>query len=166
MGIPTASPGNIYGKFSFYYYYYITFYIFSEMPYLSPGTRQPGSTFPGSFLGPSPGTPANATITSAPTPSNNRSDETSTNLIFLFPTSKNMFPLGNKQTSTLHSYNRHLYTKHYPVYMSQQTFFRMLFTPDGHQWSKFESFLASSVLVRHFARAVSEPVDLNNPTVN
>src|SRR5690349_15713082 len=117
------------------------------MPYLSPGARQPGSTFPGSFLGPSPGTPANATITSAPTPSNIRSDET-----------------NNKQTSTLYSYNRHLYTKHYPVYMSQQTFFRMLFTPDGHQWSKLESFLASSVLVRQFFRAVSEPVDQNNPT--
>jgi hypothetical protein len=50
--------------------------------------------------------------------------------------------------------------------MSQQTFFRMLFTPDGHQWSKLESFLASSILVKHFARAVSEPVDPNNPTVN
>jgi hypothetical protein len=50
--------------------------------------------------------------------------------------------------------------------MSQQTFFRMLFTPDGHQWSKLESFLASSVLVKHFARTVSEPIDPNNPTVN
>ncbi len=47
------------------------------MPYLSPGTRQSGSTFPGSFLGPSPGTPANTTITSAPTPSNIRSEENS-----------------------------------------------------------------------------------------
>jgi hypothetical protein len=50
--------------------------------------------------------------------------------------------------------------------MSQQTFFRMLFTTDGHQWSKFESFLASSILVKHFARGVSEPFDANNPTVN
>ncbi len=50
--------------------------------------------------------------------------------------------------------------------MSQQTFFRMIFTPDGHQWSKLESFLASSVLVKHFARAVAEPFDQNNPTVN
>jgi hypothetical protein len=135
------------------------------MPYLSPSNRQPGSTFPSSFLGPSPGTPANTTITSAPTPSNIRSDENSNPLIsriFLF---EKYVHLGNKQTSTLHSYNRHLYTKHYPVYMSQQTFFRMLFTPDGHQWSKFESFLASSVLVKHFARAASEPVDPNNPTV-
>jgi hypothetical protein len=139
------------------------------MPYLSPGTRQPGSTFPGSFIGPSPGTPANPTITSAPTPSNIRSDENSNNIIFLFIIPKKNFVflfLGNKQTSTLHSYNRHLYIKHYPVYMSQQTFFRMLFTPDGHQWSKLESFLASSILVKHFARAVSEPVDPNNPTVN
>lgn len=49
--------------------------------------------------------------------------------------------------------------------MSQQTFFRMLFTPDGHQWSKLESFLASSVLLKHFSRAVGEPYDPNNPTV-
>ncbi|CAF0807683.1 unnamed protein product [Adineta steineri] len=131
MGIPTQSPGNIY-----------------EMPYISPGTRQSSSTFPGSFLGPSPGTPANTTMTSAPTPTNTRSDENVT-----------------KQTSTLHTYNRHIYSKHYPVYMSQQTFFRMIFTSDGHQWSKLESFLASSVLVRHFNRAVSEPYDPNNPKV-
>jgi hypothetical protein len=52
------------------------------MPYLSPGTRQPGSTFPGSFLGPSPGTPANTTITSAPTPSNSRPDENSNSFLF------------------------------------------------------------------------------------
>ncbi|CAF0730411.1 unnamed protein product [Rotaria sp. Silwood1] len=131
MGITTQSPGTIY-----------------EIPYISPAARPSGSTFPGSFLGPSPGTPANTTITSVATPLNIRSDD-----------------ISNKQTSTLHSYNRHLYTKHYPVYMSQQTFFRMLFTPDGHQWSKFESFLASSVLVKHFARAVSDPYDSNNPTV-
>ncbi|CAF4742641.1 unnamed protein product, partial [Rotaria socialis] len=131
MGIPTASPGNIY-----------------EIPYISPAPRPPGSSFPGSFLGPSPGTPANITMTSAATPINIRPDDNS-----------------NKQTSTLHSYNRHLYTKHYPVYMSQQTFFRMLFTSDGQQWSKLESFLASSTLVKHFARAVSEPFDANNPTV-
>ena len=75
------------------------------------------------------------------------------------------FHLGNKQASTLHSYNRHLFTKHYPVYMSQQTFFRMLFTPDGRQWSKLESFLASSALIKQFVRAASEPTDPNNPTV-
>lgn len=54
----------------------------------------------------------------------------------------------------------------YPVYMSQQTFFQMLFTPDSHQWSKLESFLASSILVRQFSKAVSEPTDSNNPTVS
>ncbi len=67
----------------------------------------------------------------------------------------------------LHSYNRELLTKlNYPVYMTQQTFFRMLYTPDGHQWSRLESFLASSILVRQFAKAVNEPADINNPTVN
>jgi hypothetical protein len=50
--------------------------------------------------------------------------------------------------------------------MTQQTFFQMLYTPDGHQWSRFESFLASSILIRQFAKAVNEPVDANNPTVN
>lgn len=51
--------------------------------------------------------------------------------------------------------------------MSQQTFFRMFFTPDGHQWSKFESFLASSIIVKHFHRAVTESPDQNNnPSVN
>ena len=49
--------------------------------------------------------------------------------------------------------------------MSQQTFFRMLFTPDGRQWSKLESFLGASILVKHFSRAVNEPVDPNNITV-
>ncbi|UJR25327.1 hypothetical protein I4U23_006678 [Adineta vaga] len=135
MGIPTQSPGNIY-----------------EMPYISPGNRQSGSTFPGSFLGPSPGTPANNnTITSAPTPTNVRSDENITNTI--------------KSTSSLHSYNRHLSAKQYPVYMSQQTFFRMVFTSDGRQWSKLESFLASSVLVRHFNCAVSDSYDQNNSAI-
>jgi len=134
------------------------------MPYLSPGTRQPGSTFPGSFLGPSPGTPANTMLTSAPTPSNIRSEESSISIRFYFYFLIKIF-VDMKQTSALHSYNRHLYTKHYPVYMSQQTFFRMIYTPDGHQWSKLESFLASSVLIRHFHRAASEPVDPNNPTV-
>jgi hypothetical protein len=66
----------------------------------------------------------------------------------------------------LHSYNREILTKNnYPVYMTQQTFFRMLYTPDGHQWSRLESFLASSILVRQFAKAVNEPADANNPTV-
>lgn len=50
--------------------------------------------------------------------------------------------------------------------MSQQTFFRMIFTSDGRQWSKLESFLASSVLVKQFSRAVSEVPDQPNPTVN
>jgi hypothetical protein len=49
--------------------------------------------------------------------------------------------------------------------MSQQTFFQMLYTPNGHQWSKFESFLASSILVRQFTKAVTEPFDATNPTV-
>ena len=49
--------------------------------------------------------------------------------------------------------------------MTQQTFFQMLFTPDRHQWSKLESFLASSVLVRQFAKAVTEQSNANNPTV-
>lgn len=47
------------------------------MPYISPAPRPSGSTFPGSFLGPSPGTPANTTITSAATPQNIRSDDNS-----------------------------------------------------------------------------------------
>jgi hypothetical protein len=80
MGIPTASPGNIYGIFIFFFQV-LHFSICSEMPYMSPGIRQPGSTFPGSFLGPSPGTPANTTITSAATPTNIRSDENSNNII-------------------------------------------------------------------------------------
>ncbi|CAF0742948.1 unnamed protein product [Adineta ricciae] len=135
MGMPTQSPGNIY-----------------DMPYISPGNRQSGSTFPGSFLGPSPGTPANNnTITSAPTPTNIRSDENATNTI--------------KSTSALYSYNRHLSVKQYPVYMSQQTFFRMVFTPDGRQWSKLESFLASAVLVKHFHSAVADLYDQNNPAI-
>jgi len=49
--------------------------------------------------------------------------------------------------------------------MTQQTFFQMLYTPDGQQWSRFESFLASSILVRQFAKGVIEPIDANNPTV-
>ncbi|CAF3629872.1 unnamed protein product [Rotaria socialis] len=72
----------------------------------------------------------------------------------------------NQPLSVLYSYNRELLTKaNYPVYMTQQTFFQMLFTSDEHQWSKFESFLASSVLVRQFAKGVTEPADVNNPTV-
>lgn len=139
------------------------------MPYHSPGNRQASSTFPGSFLGPSPGTPGNTTITSALTPSNIRPEETSNHLIHLncFSIERKISSrhLGTKQSSTLHSYNRHLDTKQYPVYMSQQSFFRMLFTSDGRHWSKLESFLASSVLVKHFVRAASEPADPNNPTV-
>ena len=69
--------------------------------------------------------------------------------------------------STLHSYNRELLTKNnYPVYMTQQTFFKMLYTPDGNQWSRLESFLASSILIRQFTKAVNEPPDANNPTVS
>ena len=56
---------------------------FSDIPYISPAGRPSGSTFPSSFLGPSPGTPANATITSVATPLNIRSDENS-NHSFLF----------------------------------------------------------------------------------
>lgn len=66
----------------------------------------------------------------------------------------------------LHSYNRELLTKaNYPVYMTQETFFRMLYTSNRHQWSRLESFLACSILVRQFAKAVTEPADANNPTV-
>ena len=66
----------------------------------------------------------------------------------------------------LHSYNRELLTQaNYPVYMTQETFFRMLYTPNRHQWSRLESFLASAILVRQFAKAVTEPADVNNPTV-
>lgn len=132
VGIPMQSPGPAF-----------------DMQTNSPLTRASGSTFPSSLLGPSPGTPANVTLTSAPTPLNARSDEYNT-----------------KVTSSLHSYNRSLPSKpHYPVYMSQQTFFRMIYTPDGHQWSKLEFFLAASLLVKHFSRAASEPSDPNNPTV-
>ena len=49
--------------------------------------------------------------------------------------------------------------------MTQRTFFQMLFTPDRHQWSKIESFLASSVLLRQFAKAAAESVDANNLSV-
>ncbi|CAF4803384.1 unnamed protein product [Rotaria sp. Silwood2] len=53
----------------------------------------------------------------------------------------------SQQLSVLYSYNRELLTKvNYP-------------------WSKLESFLASSLLVRQFAKAVTEPADANNPTV-
>ena len=62
---------------------FLYFYLFLEMPYASPAARQPGSTFPGSFINPSPGTPGNTTITSAPTPSNIRSDENSIIIIIL-----------------------------------------------------------------------------------
>ncbi|CAF1572122.1 unnamed protein product, partial [Rotaria sordida] len=88
-------------------------------------------------------------ITSASMSSNVRSDHT-----------------DNQQLSVLYSYNRELLTKvNYPVYMTQHTFFQMLFTPDGHQWSKLESFLASSQLVRQFAKAVTYTADGNNPIV-
>jgi len=74
--------------------------------------------------------------------------------------------VDNHQLSVLYSYNHELLTKaNYPVYMSQQTFFQMLYTPNGHQWSKFESFLASCILVRQFTKAVTEPFDATNPTV-
>lgn len=74
--------------------------------------------------------------------------------------------LDNQQFPILHSYNRELLTKaNYPVYMTQQTFFQMLYTPDQHQWSRLESFLASSILIRQFSKAVNEPADANNPTV-
>ena len=76
------------------------------------------------------------------------------------------FSTDNQQSSVLYSYNRELLTKaNYPVYLTQQTFFQMLFTSDEHHWSKLESFLASSVLVRQFAKGVTEPADVNNPTV-
>lgn len=49
--------------------------------------------------------------------------------------------------------------------MSQQSFFQMLYTPNRQQWSKLESFLASSILVRQFTKGVTEPFDANNITV-
>ena len=74
--------------------------------------------------------------------------------------------VGNQQTPISYSYNHELLTQpNYPVYMSQQSFFRMIFTPDGRCWSRLESFLASSVLVRQFSRGVTEPVDANNTSV-
>jgi hypothetical protein len=73
---------------------------------------------------------------------------------------------GSQQLSILHSYNRELLTKiNYPVYMTQQTFYQMLYTSNGQQWSKLESFLAQSILVRQFAKGVTEPFDANSPTV-
>ncbi|CAF1268652.1 unnamed protein product, partial [Didymodactylos carnosus] len=69
-------------------------------------------------------------------------------------------------TSTLiNNYNRHLSQPIFPLYLSQQTFFKMLHTSDSRQWSKLEFFLASSTIVRQFARAVAEPVDQNNITI-
>ncbi|UJR23584.1 hypothetical protein I4U23_026573 [Adineta vaga] len=88
-------------------------------------------------------------VTSSTTPSNNRRDNN-----------------GNQQSSVSYNYNYELLTKpNYPVYMSQQTFFRMLYTPDGRHWSRLESFLASSILIRQFAKGVTEPFDANNITI-
>ena len=57
---------------------FVGFFSVLDIPFASPAARQSGATFPGSLLGPSPGTPApNTTITSAPTPSNVRGDDTS-----------------------------------------------------------------------------------------
>ncbi|CAF0747923.1 unnamed protein product [Adineta ricciae] len=73
---------------------------------------------------------------------------------------------GDQQTSISYSYNHELLTQpNYPVYMSQKTFFRMIYTPDGRCWSRLESFLAASILVRQFSRGVTEPVDANNTTI-
>ncbi len=49
--------------------------------------------------------------------------------------------------------------------MTQQKFFQMLYTPDGHQWSKLESFLAASILVRQFSKVANESTDTNNANV-
>lgn len=66
----------------------------------------------------------------------------------------------------LHSYNRELFTKaNYPIYMSQERFFQILYTSDRHQWSRLEAFLASSILIRQFAKAVTDPPDANNSAI-
>jgi hypothetical protein len=49
--------------------------------------------------------------------------------------------------------------------MTQQRFYQMFYTSDGQQWSKIESFIAQSILVRQFAKGVTEPLDANNQTV-
>lgn len=71
-----------------------------------------------------------------------------------------------EQIPVLHSYNRELFTQpNYPIYMSQERFFQMLYTSDGHQWSRLEAFLASSILVRQFTKAANDPPDANNSVV-
>lgn len=99
----------------------------------------------------------------------------SSNLLFVdvifrdpLPTStSNVRSDSSQYFPRLHSYNRELLTKaNYPVYMTHETFFRMLYSPNRQQWSRLESFLASSILVRQFAKAVTEPADANNPTVS
>jgi len=71
-----------------------------------------------------------------------------------------------EQIPVLHSYNRELFTQpNYPIYMSQERFFQMLYTSDGRQWSRLEAFLASSILVRQFAKATNDPPDANNSVV-
>lgn len=106
-------------------------------------------------------------VTSATSSSNNRTDRPGTSPWLFWFCSHSCIHLDNPPASALYSYNHELLTNgNYPVYMSQQTFFRMLYTPDGHQWSKLESFLASSILVRQFAKGVTEPFDTNNLTVS
>jgi len=84
----------------------------------------------------------------------------------LFKFNKNKFHLDNQQLSILHSYNRELLTKiNYPVYMTQQTFYQMFYTSNRQQWSKFESFIAQSIIIRQFTKGVAEPFDANNQTV-
>jgi hypothetical protein len=74
-----------------------------------------------------------------------------------------LFLEAKRVSSSIHSYNRYLSTRaQYPVYMTQKTFFQMFFTPDNGQWSKFESYLVPSLLVRQFIRTISQ---VNHPTV-
>lgn len=147
----------------------LTEIFFSDTAYCSPGFRPVGSTFPSSLLGPSPGTPGNLPTSSVPTPSNIRSEENSKKLEHL----KSLHEINDcsiflaTSSSTIHSYNRYLPSKSsYPVYMSQQTFFRMLHTSDGRQWSKLEIFLLSSLLVKQFSRLINEGAEASNSTVS
>lgn len=74
--------------------------------------------------------------------------------------------LDPKQISSIHSYNRHLFTNvQYPVYLTQQSFFRMLYTGDSRQWSKFESLLVAPMLLRRFTRTVLPSSDTSNAPV-
>ena len=80
---------------------------------------------------------------------------------------KRKVSLDPKQAPSIHSYNRHLFTKaQYPVYLTQQSFFRMLYAADRRQWSKFESLLVAPMLLRRFTRTVLPSSDTSNAPVS